>query len=44
MQIPSPKDISDDQLAVLVESGDPSQYRVPLSLGEAHTVSDNGNS
>ncbi len=41
MQVPSPKEISDDQLATMLESGDASQYRVPISLGEPHTVHDN---
>lgn len=39
--MPSPKDITDEQLLVLLESGDPTQYRVPLSLGEPHTEKDN---
>lgn len=41
-QIPSPKDITDEQLAALLESGDATHYRVPLSLGELHTEKDNG--
>ena len=41
-QIPSPKAITDEQLAALLESGDATQYRVPLSLGEPHTEKDNG--
>ena len=41
MQVPSPKEISDEQLATMLESGDASQYRVPISLGEPHTVHDN---
>ncbi|XP_064392116.1 PIH1 domain-containing protein 1-like [Halichondria panicea] len=40
-QVPSPKEISDEQLATMLESGDASQYRVPISLGEPHTVHDN---
>ena len=41
-QVPSPKDITDEQLTSLLESGDAAQFRVPLSLGEAHTESDKG--
>ena len=41
IQIPCPKDITDEQLEALQESGDASHYRVPLSLGEPHTVTDN---
>ena len=40
-QVPSPKDITDDQLDALLESGDPSQYRVPISLGDPHDEVDN---
>ena len=36
IQVPSPKDISDDQLQSIVQSGDATHYRVPLSLGEPH--------
>ena len=39
--MPSPKEISDAQLVAMLESGDASQYRVPISLGEPHTVTDN---
>lgn len=40
-QVPSPKEITDEQLAAMLESGDASQYRVPISLGESHMVMDN---
>lgn len=40
-EIPSPKDISDEQLQTLLQSGDATNYRVPLSLGEPHTEKDN---
>ena len=40
-QIPTPKDITDEQLDTLLESGDASQYRIPISLGEPHTITDN---
>ena len=41
IQVPSPKDISDDQLQSIVQSGDATHYRVPLSLGEPHVEKDN---
>eukprot|EP00731_Ephydatia_muelleri_P023372 Em0015g955a len=40
-QLPTPKDITDEQLLALLESGDPSQYRISLSLGEPHREKDN---
>lgn len=42
LQVPTPRDISDDELQTLMQSGDATQFRVPLSLGEAHTEKDNG--
>ena len=41
VKIPAPKDITDDQLDKLLESGDASHYRIPLSLGEPHPTPDN---
>ena len=41
-QVPIPRDISDAELQQLVQSGDATQFRVPLSLGEPHTEKDNG--
>lgn len=38
--IPSPKDITDNELIELIESEDPSRFRVPLSLGEPHVEVD----
>lgn len=38
--IPSPKEISDADLVALLESEDPSGYRVPMSLGEPHAEVD----
>lgn len=38
--IPNPKDITEDELIKLIESEDPSQYRVPMSLGEPHVEVD----
>jgi HSP20 family molecular chaperone IbpA len=43
-EIPSPQPITDEQLLALLESGDPTNYRVPLSLGEPHTEKDNSGS
>ena len=41
-QVPSPRDVSDEDVQELVESGDGTKFRVPLSLGEPHTEKDNG--
>lgn len=38
--LPSPKDISDQELISLLESDDPSRFRVPMSLGEPHAEVD----
>lgn len=38
--IPTPKDISDQELVALLDSDDPSGYRVPMSLGEPHAEVD----
>lgn len=39
-EIPLPVDISEDELTAILESDDPSNYRVLMSLGEAHTETD----
>lgn len=39
-QIPKPKDVTDEELLRLIESEDPSSYRVPMSLGEPHAEVD----
>lgn len=39
-EIPSPSDISDEELLKLIETEDPSKFRVPLSLGEPHAEID----
>ena len=39
-QLPNAQDISDEELLRLVESDDPSGYRVPMSLGEPHAEID----
>lgn len=41
-QVPAPRDISDEEIQQLVQTGDATQFRVPLSLGEPHTEKDNG--
>ncbi|KAJ0057999.1 hypothetical protein NL108_007227, partial [Boleophthalmus pectinirostris] len=39
--VPPPPDMSRDELVELLQSEDPSGYRVPMSLGEPHTEMDN---
>lgn len=39
--VPPPPDLSRDDLVELLQSEDPSGYRVPMSLGEPHTETDN---
>ncbi|XP_029364352.1 PIH1 domain-containing protein 1 [Echeneis naucrates] len=39
--VPSPPELSRDELVELLQSEDPSGYRVPMSLGEPHTEVDN---
>jgi hypothetical protein len=44
--IPKPKDVTEKELAEILDSEDPLRYRVPLSLGEPHAEIDksgNGN-
>jgi len=41
-ELPPPKDISKNELIAILESEDPSDYRVPMSLGDPHEVSDKG--
>ncbi|XP_020387762.1 PIH1 domain-containing protein 1 [Rhincodon typus] len=40
-QIPPPPDLSEEGLVSLLESDDPSGYRIPMSLGEPHAEIDN---
>ncbi|XP_031425645.1 PIH1 domain-containing protein 1 [Clupea harengus] len=40
-QVPLPPPLSQEALVELLESDDPSGYRVPMSLGEPHTELDN---
>ncbi|KAM9843314.1 PIH1 domain-containing protein 1 isoform 1-T2 [Aulostomus maculatus] len=39
--VPPPPDLSREELVELLQSEDPSGYRVPMSLGEPHTEVDN---
>ncbi|XP_033932734.1 PIH1 domain-containing protein 1-like [Pseudochaenichthys georgianus] len=39
--VPLPPEISRDELGDLLQSEDPSGFRVPMSLGEPHTETDN---
>ena len=41
LQVPSPREVSDEEVQELVKSGDGTKFRVPLSLGEPHTEKDN---
>ena len=41
-QLPAPKNITDDEIVKLLESDDPSVFRIPLSLGEPHAELDKG--
>lgn len=40
-EVPPPPALSQDALVELLESDDPTGYKVPMSLGEAHTEMDN---
>lgn len=40
-KVPEAKDVSDEELVKVLESVDPTQYRVPMSLGEPHVEVDN---
>ncbi|XP_068717658.1 PIH1 domain-containing protein 1-like isoform X2 [Montipora capricornis] len=40
-KIPAPREINDTELVNILESVDATQYRVPMSLGEAHVELDN---
>ncbi|XP_063798947.1 PIH1 domain-containing protein 1 [Pseudophryne corroboree] len=43
-QIPAPPDLSEQELVTILESDDPSGYRVPMSIGEPHVEVDNSGS
>lgn len=38
--VPAPRDLSDEELVKVLESEDPSGYRVPMSIGEPHAEID----
>ena len=40
-KVPAAKEISEEELVKVLQSVDPSQYRVPMSLGEPHVEVDN---
>ena len=40
-KIPAAKEVSEKELVRVLESEDPTQYRVPMSLGEPHVEVDN---
>lgn len=42
--VPLPPELSREELVELLQSEDPSGYRVPMSLGEPHTEIDNSTS
>lgn len=42
--VPPPPHLSQEALVELLESEDPTSYRVPMSLGEPHTEVDNSES
>eukprot|EP00055_Hartaetosiga_balthica_P006437 m.20169 g.20169 ORF g.20169 m.20169 type:complete len:333 (-) comp5222_c2_seq1:372-1370(-) len=39
--LPSPPSISDEELAIVIANMDNSKFRIPMSIGTAHTESDN---
>ncbi|KAH3727438.1 hypothetical protein DPMN_053373 [Dreissena polymorpha] len=40
--VPAPKEMSDEDLIKLLESEDPTGYRIPMSIGEPHAEMDKG--
>ena len=44
LKVPSPPEVSDEQLIEIVQSEDPMRFRVPMSLGEPHAEVDKGRS
>ncbi|KAK1798332.1 hypothetical protein P4O66_007788, partial [Electrophorus voltai] len=40
-EVPPPPELSHEKLVELLDSDDPTGYKVPMSLGEAHTEMDN---
>ncbi|KAG1675624.1 PIH1 domain-containing protein 1 [Nymphon striatum] len=43
-EIPTPKDITEDELLVILESNSPSSYKIPMSIGEPHDELDKSGS
>lgn len=41
-ELPKPPDVSDTELALILESDDPSTFRIPMCLGEPRTDTDKG--
>ncbi len=41
-QIPSPPDMTDEEVLAAVSTGDSSNYSVPMSIGEPHAELDHG--
>lgn len=39
-QVPAPEDLTDRELVAILESDQPSDFRVPMSVGEPHTEKD----
>lgn len=39
-EIPAPQDINDTQLIKIMQSDEPSSYRLPLSIGDLHEEPD----
>lgn len=42
--VPEPKDLTDDELLQVLESEDPTQFRIPMSIGEPHAEIDKSGS
>ncbi|CAL1544707.1 unnamed protein product [Lymnaea stagnalis] len=42
--VPEPKDLTDDELLKVLESEDPTQFRIPMSIGEPHAEIDKSGS
>ncbi|XP_064616124.1 PIH1 domain-containing protein 1-like [Liolophura sinensis] len=40
--VPEPKDLTDEELIKVLESEDPTDFRIPMSLGEPHVEMDKG--
>ncbi|GFR62206.1 PIH1 domain-containing protein 1 [Elysia marginata] len=42
--VPEPKDLTDDELLQVLDSEDPTQFRIPMSIGEPHAEIDKSGS